>query len=272
MLTVTLYCYSFAQGPGDAILNTDYERQVLSFKVQLPDSLRLKAFMIYDSTSSLDNLRSHEHQLELLVDNLSSQRSRFKNDTKFITHVFNHVRSAYLKNYEKYIPFNDMITHGRFNCLTGTALYNYIFYELGYETRIYETHFHCFLILKLPSGSDVLVDAADRTYGLIIDKAQVEKKILLYQKTEEEIAADENMFPVNHYPSIKAVSPLELAGLQYFNFAVVDFNNSEYQRAYLNLLKASTLYPSSDRIKDLISYINREKLEKLPKHFSITGN
>ena len=269
-----LYCYSFGQGLKslDEISGTANERKLLSHKTGIPDSLKLMAFMMYDSTITDQDYRLRRSKLQKLIQKLTSHKPRFKKDTRFIKYAFNEVRACYLNVYEKYVPFNETVVHKKFNCLTGTALYAYIFSALGYQTTIYETHFHCFLTIHLENETNALVDAADKVYGLIVGKKQIEGRILHYQRTESDIAADENMFPVNKYPKIKPVTEQELAGLQYFNFAVVDFNSCDYKKAYINLLKAYRLYPSSERIKDLISYIDREKLDMLPKHFSITGN
>src|SRR5688572_21667209 len=51
------------------------------------------------------------------------KRSSFKNDQAFLQFVFNKTHRKFLKNFEAYSTFGELLKDGSYNCLTATALY-----------------------------------------------------------------------------------------------------------------------------------------------------
>lgn len=210
-------------------------------------------FMAYDSSLDINEYSALKNELTEFAVKLESRKSRFKKDMEYAKFVFDKTHDKYLRHYIKYVPFNQVFHSGDYNCLSGTALYAYLFERLGFQVQIFETRYHSFLTITNHSEHEVLIEATDGENGFINGADKVKSRIEEYQLNESKLIPDRNTVPVEHYPKLNPISIKELAGLHYLNLAVVHFNISEYQKSLISLKKAELLYPASKRIKEMVS-------------------
>jgi hypothetical protein len=151
------------------------------------------------------------------------------------------------------VTLSDLLQDGKYDCLTGTALYAIILSELGVDYSIYEFDFHVFLVASV-NGDSVLLESTDPYYGFVNRSDQISKHINQYLTGEE--SPQNSNAPVgsngHQYSSHinNRITLNELAGLQYFNLAINAFNQGEVELASSLLNKANLLYPSQ-RIKEI---------------------
>lgn len=210
--------------------------------------------MAYDSALDAKRYSQLKNELDEFVVRLYKRKNRFPSDIEFAKFLFTKTHDKYLKHYIKYVPFNELFYKGNFNCLSGTALYAYLFEQLGYQIKIFETRYHSFLIITKNGKYEALVEATDNENGFINGTDKIISRIEEYQNNESNINPPINSVPVDQYPHLNAIGIKELAGLHYFNLAVVHFNKLEYQEALFHLKKAHLLYPTSKRVTDMIAY------------------
>lgn len=251
-------------GKDHLLFNTALEQEAFRYPDCKKDTLLF--LMVYDSTLDSNKYQEIQNSLNLFVRQLERRKSKFKTDANFIGFVFRKTHRKYLGSYVRYGAFNELFYTRNYNCLSGTALYAYILGQLGFEVRIAETKVHSFLTILQKGKVEFLIEATDPYNGFVKREGKVLERIQEYQKKESAIASDSIAISVQRYLPITQIQLKELAGLHYFNLAVVDFNNSNYSESLICLRKAEILYPDSQRIKDLIQFINtqsgsRERIE-----------
>jgi|GEM_PF-859769 len=241
-----------AQNVNDVCFATQLEKEVLLKSYSSNDPLLV--MMAYDPM--LDSIKyiSLRTDLETFTSALNSKRKRFKSDHNFIRFVFRKTHAKYLRSYVMYGSFNELFYSGKYNCLTGTALYAFILDKMGFDVRIFETQYHSFLTIVDAHKAEFLIEATDPFSGLVEGEVNVQKRMDEYQKRELDLKLESNIISFPAYAIIDSIDFKELAGLHYFNLAVVYFNKAEYVKSLSYLTKAEMLYPDSQRVKDFISF------------------
>jgi hypothetical protein len=164
-----------------------------------------------------------------------------KDHQRILKLVFDQGRREFLHSYDKNYPqFSSLFTEGRYNCVTGTAMYAWVLLRMGYDIKIHETALHAYLTIH--TGENVyLMDATDPANGFVAGAVNVGKRELWYTGNELQKGLTFQ----------KVITFQQLCGLQYYNQAVVHFNRRNYNSSLSFLQKAAELYPESDRVISL---------------------
>src|SRR5690606_35180388 len=112
-----------------------------------------------------------------------------------------------------------------------------------------------FIVVDL-EGKKIVLESTLPVGGMITSPSEVEKYLTAYKPTQsaqlkavnQRLAGQDIDYSDNAI--FRKVSLKELAGLQYYNDAIVHFNAQAFGQAVEQLSKAYLLYPS-DRILDL---------------------
>jgi tetratricopeptide (TPR) repeat protein len=172
---------------------------------------------------------------------LQQEKPNYPSEKKYLKWVVQEVRNRFLHNYDLYPSFGQLFTSGTYNCLSGTALYGLIFQKLNYPVEIHETAFHSYLIIHTPKR-EILLDATDAENGFAFYAYQIGAREALYRENEK----------ARYQPAFNRVITFnELAGLHYYNEAILQFNAQNYSESLHYLEKAARLYPRSERIQYL---------------------
>lgn len=166
---------------------------------------------------------------------------------KKLKSIFKFTQRQYFKRYRQYHSYSDLIENGSFNCISGTAFYALLLKEMGYNVHIYETPHHAYLEVEKENGNNVLIESTDAAFGVVDKMKKVEARRVEYAQGESEFIA-KGFGNAKHNPEeifTNEINLLQLAGLQYYNQAVVAFNIGEFETASTLLKKAAFLYPSS---------------------------
>lgn len=190
-----------------------------------------------------------------LVEELDSKASNKRNEFKFLRQVFEKTHQKLLKKYEQHSTFNTMLSEGKFDCVSGSAALSLLLERYGYSFDIVETDYHVFIVANL-EGQKVVLESTLPIGGMITTPSEVEKYLDSYKPTKnaqlkalnQRLAGPEVDYSDNSI--FRKVNLKQLAGLQYYNDAIVHFNAQAFSYAVDQLSKAYTLYPS-DRILGL---------------------
>ena len=107
------------------------------------DPNRFKIYLQkYQETSNPRNTSSAD--ILSFLGKLENRRNSTKSDVDFLKVVFGKVHNKFLKHYEDYVSFNDLISRGGYNCLTGTAVYALVLDHFGFDYKVIETNYHIF--------------------------------------------------------------------------------------------------------------------------------
>lgn len=190
-----------------------------------------------------------------LIQDLDSKALNKKNEYKFLRQIFEKTHQNLLKKYEQHSTFNSMLSEGKFDCVSGSAALGLLLERYGYEFEIIETDYHVFIVAKA-DGQKVILESTLPIGGLISTASEVQKYLDSYKpkafaqlnNLNQSLAGPDLDYSDNSI--FRKVSLKQLAGLQYYNDAIVHFNSQAFDLAIEQLSKAYTLYPS-DRILGL---------------------
>lgn len=211
------------------------------------------SFALFQAVQA-DQSASADKWLEL-VDDLDQKAASKRNDIKFIRQVFEKTHQKLLKKYEQHSTFNSMLNEGKFDCVSGSAALSLLLERYGYTFDIVETDYHVFIVINL-SGQKVVLESTLPIGGMITSQSEVKKYIDSYKPAEFALLKAYNQslggieIEYSDNSIFRKVNLRQLAGLQYYNDAIVHFNSQAFNHAADQLSKAYLLYPS-DRILGL---------------------
>lgn len=184
------------------------------------------------------------------VDELVASIDFADHDIQSLRKIFAKTHRQFLHEYVQYSGI-EKLAAGQYDCLTATSLFADILSKTGYEHSVIETNYHIFITVKTTEG-DVIIETTDRFGGFITDRKKIEERISNYRKnvlasaTREHYRYSFSMYDV--------ITPDQLAGLLYFNQAVVAYNAGDL-RLCSDKLAASKETRNSERITELATVL-----------------
>ena len=201
------------------------------------------SFLQTDEASTAD-LKEYE----FFLTQLEKKKSQYAKEKDFLRHLFIKTHQKFLKEYQTESSFGEIFNTGKYNCLTGTALYALLLDHFHLNYTIIEVNYHIFIVVKI-DGEELLIEATDPKEGFIEDSKKVADQLKKYQNTSR-LADDEGTVKYEFSFNLwNAVSLEELAGLLYFNKAVHAYNSQNIAQAVSFLTKAGE-YGTSPRIEE----------------------
>ncbi len=190
-----------------------------------------------------------------LVAELDQKAAKSKVDLNLLRQIFQKSSQRLFKKYEQHSTFNAMLSEGRFDCVSGSAALGMLLERYGFSYDIVETDYHVFIVVDL-DGKEIVLESTLPVGGMITTASKVEKYLDAYKPSEfvsakavgQRLAGPDIDYSDNSI--FRKVSLTQLAGLQYYNDAIVHFNAQAFGPAVEQLSKAYLLYPS-DRILGL---------------------
>lgn len=197
---------------------------------------------------------SYQVDYQELLNNLKNKQSKWKDDKRFLQHLFYKVHHTYLKEYKPLKSFDKLLENGTYGCLTGTIMYALFLEDLGIEYEIIESNYHIVLIAT-SAQKRYLFESTDPLNGFI----STEKEINTYLETLKNTNTPKQQ-KNKYYLACRIhnkVTLTNLIGLQYYNMATVAYNHQEYPLAAYYLNKAK-LYYKSPRLEELSQLMDHD--------------
>lgn len=166
------------------------------------------------------------------------KKAKAKNDLYLLKKAFHSSHKEFLKQYQAYAQPEDIEKTGNFDCLSGTEFFSKLLDRLNIPYRIYETNYHIFLIAETSKGK-ALIETTDKYRGLVTNKHEMETRIDSYLDTKDLASSYlSGVFIFNE------VNPCQLVGLSYFNKAVVNFLQQNFEKSCDFLKRSKEIYDS----------------------------
>ena len=190
-----------------------------------------------------------------LISELDEKANKATDPLSLVRIIFQKSHQRLFKKYEQHSSFNTMLTEGKYDCVSGSAVLGLLLEKYGFDFDILETDYHVFIQVAI-AGKPIILESTLPVGGMITTPSEVEKYLSSYLPKKESTIQNFNQRLAG--PSLsetenaifRKVNLTQLAGLQYYNDAIVHFNNQSYGQAVHQLSKAYLLYPS-DRIEGL---------------------
>lgn len=243
---------SFSQTKLDSIeleFSSDYEESMLmkSFSMQKLDETFLEILFAIDSSYSKSNYKINEAKVNTFLIGLERKISNY-NEKKRVKYLFDQTHKHFFKKYEIDSYFSDIFKSYTYNCVTATALYAYLFDYFKIPYQIKETPTHVFLVAYPKKHNIYIETTAPGANGSYAPSEGMIKKAINRLVDSKIITRDEvNKIGYSkafndYYYGDENITKKELVGIQYYNKAIVDFNNEHYKDAYNNICKSMLFY------------------------------
>jgi hypothetical protein len=195
--------------------------------------------------------------VERLIKKLERKENQVS-DATFLRFLFSKTHAQFLRHFNEFASFSETLTKGKYNCLTGTALYAMLLDHFDIEYKIIETNYHIFLVATTAQGK-FLFEATD-PHGFVDNEEAIEKRIRTYKENRmAEAVADKKFYRYN-FELFNEVTLDQMAGLLSYNQAVKAYNDRNLASSIFLLQNAQELY-SSPRISEFSTILLLSVLE-----------
>lgn len=194
-------------------------------------------------------LNSQTNATQKLTNFIKSQKEKLqtKSDKKKYYSLFKAVQKKFLQNYTPYQELENTLNESSFDCLSGTAIYALILQEFECHFEIWEMQHHIFLIIHTEDDQQILIESTDPIHGFVLGQKNIKRRIASYRQEKSKNKG----FYKSKQDFESKITLKELAGLQQYNLAVVDFNSQNFDACTLKLEKSLNLY-NSPRSRELL--------------------
>lgn len=206
---------------------------------------------------SLDPLAEREDKRWIrLLKKLDKVHEKYGEDPRFLSEIFFLTHQELLRKYQQISNLSSTIKKGKYDCVTGTAVYAILLdrYEISYA--LFETKEHVYLRGEF-LGEEFIFESTYPEDGFITGTEKIsefEWQFSALHTKDLEVKSPQVLGGISLELSTKTfrntIDLRQLAGLQYYNDAIKEFYDKNFFGSYSQLVKASILYPS-ERILDL---------------------
>ena len=235
--------------------NSDFEKIIFSTLDSVDD---VKLLLAIDSEASEDKVNLVWQRIQQVRATLDAKKFELKKNEKKVKMLFDETHEAFFTQYKNVASFNEIFDSKQYNCVSATALYALLLNEYNIPYLIKEKPTHVYIV-AYPTTNSILLESTAPQSGYYSPSNNDLQKIvssLVDMKfiTQEEVDRKGVRKVYNEfYFSDDNISIKKLAGLQYYNEALVAFDEENYKKALKTIRKAQVLYPSDKT--DYVEYI-----------------
>ncbi|MFC4873668.1 hypothetical protein [Negadavirga shengliensis] len=242
----------------------------LSFYPEILKTHGLEAYPADDPFVYLQYLRPesmvNSHKWQRLI-KILDKKFKKERGTDFLRYIFFKTQEMVLQDYMVYASFSETLAEGKYDCVTGSAVYGLLLKRYGFPFDIIETDNHVFVIVSRDEKHDIIFESTWKIDGFIHAAHEAEHFFSQFTATSSVSSNAEstlhlgNLSPAHSKNStFRTIGFKELNGLQFYNDAIKKFEGRAYKEAYFQMKMAATWYPSERilRLQALLKQLNEE--------------
>lgn len=214
-------------------------------------------FIAADKTQTKEDYLRIKEKLDAFCASTLKSGLMEKPPKKQLKTLYKQVHGTYLDKYELENNFSAIFQDGRYNCVSGSALYASIFTCVGIPFAIQEYPTHVNLV-AYPNGEQIAVETTDPATGYMVISDKMKREYADYLRDNKLISeaeynqGPEAVFQANYFDS-EVIDFRQLAGIQYYNNALYASEREENLTAMDLAVKAYVLYPTDITLFALLS-------------------
>ncbi|BDD03293.1 hypothetical protein [Aureibacter tunicatorum] len=235
--------------------DSDYEKKVLSsFDKDRSESLAL-LFAIKSEEFDEDKLTNRRSELDAFVKELKKSGFLDKPKKKKAKILFREVHDRFFRVYNESAYFDQIFSQGIYNCVTGTALYAEVCERLEIPYHIKEAPSHVYLVLY-PNQESILLETTLPGGGFLAPSDKIKQEYvnglveLKFVEASEVSRKGVNVVFEENYYEKSNVDLFTLGAFQYYNYAIEELGNKEYEKAF-NAIEKALIIKKTDRFEYL---------------------
>ena len=220
-----------------------YEKEIFLNK----NATHLERLMALGTDASEEQTLAVKKELDAFMSEIRSSNVMRLSEAKLIKELHEKVHNRFLKRYKYVSPFNEIFKTGQYNCVSATALFALVLEELDIPYNIQEQPTHVY-IMAYPDTKVISVEMTTlREVNYLPARKDVSKAVRTLVEfglsTPEKIRQQGEFQVYNAFFNTNSVVDLkQLAGIQYFNEALVAVNENNLIEAFNQISKAEKWY------------------------------
>ena len=229
------------------VFRSSFEERIIlqAINKKNPDLITLFSVINTDSAAATQ----YDVRLNKFYASLDDKVDATKSNKQKARVIFKEVHDYFLNQYEEHTSFNNIFENGRYNCVTASMLYSIVLKRYGVPYAIKEKPTHVYLV-AFPGGENILYETTNPKGFFVPDerqkKAYVDGLIAVKFTTQEHVSNVGVSKAFNEfYYNNDNIDEIQLAALQYMNFALNDFYNDRHEDAVTHIVKTNLLFPSA---------------------------
>src|SRR5690606_21209310 len=125
-------------------------------------------------------------RLDAFVFRMDSKRNSFKKKRNFINYLNDRAHKDILLAYEQLTSFEELVSFGKYNCLTGSTFFALLLERYDVSFKVIETNYHMFILIE-DEGKQYLLDATDPIQSFETNSAIVESRLAEYRAQNHQV-------------------------------------------------------------------------------------
>jgi Tfp pilus assembly protein PilF len=225
---------------------TENERIVFSNLNQEEKSI-ISLFFSLDKDFKEEDITAFNQKINSTALNILNSGLIQKSELKTIKKIYPIIHDAFFKKYEENVFLYETLKNGKYNCITASIIYSFIFNRLNIPNEVKVTPTHVYLI-AYPKTSKIVIETTYPTNGFIeltpqfkLDFINSLKENKLIDVTEYNSSSLDVLFD-KYYIENHSVDLKQLAALQYYNKGVFYQDEKKYKLSMQTFEKAYYLY------------------------------
>ena len=171
-----------------------------------------------------------------------------KKINKQIKVVYSTVHSAFMKRYLEHVYFSSIYDKGDYNCVTASMLYAIIFDKIGIPYKVMISENHVYLVAN-PGSKSVVIETTNPGIEKQIFTGEFKQQYVsqlrqskLISEQEYRNKSTEEIFEA-HFRQVRDAEFMNLPGTLYYNLAVLEIQDNDFDDAYHLCQKAYYFFP-----------------------------
>jgi Tfp pilus assembly protein PilF len=255
---VIFYCFSYNTSSAfiiqdslklnlnELFFETDKEKNVFEGLNQ-DEKSTISLFFSLDKDFKDEDITLFNQKINSVALNILNSNLIQKNELKTIKKIYPIIHDSFFKKYEDNVFLYETLKTGKYNCVTASIIYSFIFNRLNIPNDIKVTPTHVYLI-AYPKTSKIIIETTYPTNGFIeltqqfkIDFINSLKENKLIDAAELNSNSLDDLFD-KYYIENHSVNLKQLAALQYYNKGVFYQDDKKYKLSMKTFEKALYLY------------------------------
>ena len=188
-----------------------------------------------------------------LVEFLDKKFEKKGTHLNVLRQIFQKSHQELFKDYEQHSTFNDMLATGKFDCVSASAALALLLDRYAFDYKVVETDYHVFIVVNY-DDKEIILESTLPVGGMITAPSEVASYLEGYKAGDSVKLKSLNQrlgapkVDLSDNAIFRKVNLTQLAGLQYYNDAISQFNEQSFKKASTHINKAFKLY-ESERIE-----------------------
>lgn len=238
--------------------DSDIEEELIKAYFEDEKSDYISLFLLSNPEISNEQISQITKRINNGFNTINTASFSKKSEAKQVKHIFKTVHKLFLHKYEMEADFHQIFDNGTYNCVTASVLYGILLKKLNIPFVVNQTPIHVYLIIY-PKSHRLVLETTDPVSGYSAysqnDKSKFINELLSRKLISQEEFQNQTINSLfdKYFFTDDSIGMDELIGIQYYNRAVLKFQDKEYTESYHLGEKSYMFFPMEETVNVMLA-------------------